>query len=387
MKKLIEQKKLLNVLMNLISIDSTNPSLVGNGKGEKEISEYIEDYLRRKGIDVVTQDVESGRKNVIGILKGKGRGRTLMLNGHLDTVGSEGMEVSPFSPKFENGKVYGRGSIDMKAGLAGMIISAETILREKIELKGDLILAFVVDEEYESKGTELLVKSFKADSAIVCEPTNLKIGIAHKGFTWVKVEIFGKSAHGSRPEEGVDAIVKAGKFLFELERFSKSVLSQKKHPLLGSPSIHASLIKGGKELSTYPDYCEIKLERRNIPGESIDEIKEEIDMILKNISKNDRDFVSKFEVLFSRPPLVISKNEEIVNSLCSAFKDVTGKKAEYTGASFWTDGAILKDHGIPTVIFGPEGSGLHSSIEYTDFESVKVFSEVLTRSILRFCGR
>lgn len=382
----IKEKELLNVLMSLISIDSTNPSLSAGGKGEKEISEYIENFLRSKGLDLVTQEVEPGRKNVIGILKGKGGGRSLMLNGHLDTVGTERMEIPPFLPKYENGRVFGRGSIDMKAGLAGILISVETILREKIELKGDLILAFVVDEEYESKGTELLVKSFKADSAIVCEPTNLKIGIAHKGFVWLKVKVFGKSAHGSKPEEGIDAIVKAGRFLWEIEKFSKNVLSLKSHNLLGSPSIHASFIKGGKELSTYPDYCEIDLERRTIPGETLDIVKEEIREILNSISKNDKDFRGTFEIFFFRSPLVISEKEEIVRSLFSSYEDVTGKNPEFTGLSFWTDGAILYENGIPSVIFGPSGSGLHSSIEYVDFDSVIVFSEVLIQTIMKFCG-
>lgn len=386
MRVAVKEKELLDILMNLISIDSTNPRLVAGGKGEKEISEYIENFLKSKGLDVVTQEVEQGRKNVIGILKGKGRGKTLMLNGHLDTVGTEGMEIPPFLPKYEDGRVYGRGSIDMKAGLAGMLISVETILREKIELKGDLILAFVVDEEYESKGTELLVKSFKVDSAIVCEPTDLKIGIAHKGFVWVKVEIFGKSAHGSKPEEGIDAIVKAGRFLWELEKFSKNVLSIKSHNLLGPPSIHASLIRGGRELSTYPDYCEIELERRTIPGETLDIVKEEIREILYDISKNDKDFRGTFEIFFSRSPHVISGKEEIVRTLFNSYEDITGKIPEFTGLSFWTDGAILSENGIPSVIFGPSGSGLHSSIEYVDFDSVIVFSKILIQTIIKFCG-
>lgn len=387
MRIAVDEKGLLNILMNLISLDSTNPSLVSGGKGEKEISEYIENYLKSKGIDVVIQEVEPDRKNVIGILKGKGGGRTLMLNGHMDTVGSEGMEILPFSPRLENGRVYGRGSIDMKAGLAGMMISAETILREKIELKGDLILAFVVDEEYESKGTEFLVKSFKADSAIVCEPTNLKIGVAHKGFAWLKVEVFGKSAHGSKPEEGVDAIVKAGKFLWELEKYSRNVLTMKSHNLLGSPSVHASFIRGGRELSTYPDYCEIKLERRTIPGETIDILKEEIGEILQGISKSDKDFRGRFEIFFSRSPHVISEKEEVVRSLSCSYRNVTGEEPQFAGLSFWTDGAILSENGIPSVIFGPSGSGLHSSVEYADFDSVIIFSEVLTQTIKEFCGK
>ncbi len=312
MKKIVlNERELWRVVRDLIEIESSNPSLVEGGKGEWEISEYIENYLKTLRIEVVTQEVREGRKNVIGVLKGKG-GKALILNGHMDTVGAEGMEIEPFNPKFENGKIYGRGSIDMKGGLAGMLLAVEAILKAGLVLKGDLILSFVVDEEYESAGTEFLVREFKADSAIVCEPTDLKIGLAHKGFAWIRLEILGKSAHGSKPEKGVDAIVKAGKFLYELENFSKNVLSKKVNPLLGSPSIHASFIKGGKELSSYPDYCEIKLERRTIPEENIEEVKKDIDEILRNISEVDKDFKGKFEIFFSRPPLLIPKKEEIV---------------------------------------------------------------------------
>lgn len=259
---------------------------------------------------VFTQKVNSERKNVIGVLKGKGGGKTLLLNGHMDTVGVEGMDIEPFIPRFENRKIFGRGSLDMKAGLAGMLVVVDTILKKNLELKGDLILSFVVDEEFGSVGTEMLVKEIKADSAIVCESTNLKIGIAHKGFSWIKVEIFGKSAHGSCPEEGIDTIVKAGKFLWEMENFSKNFLSIKKHELLGSSSIHASLIKGGKELSTYPDYCEIKLERRTIPGESYDEVIKEMDEIFKSVSKDDMNFRGKFEIFFSAFPLKFPKRKK-----------------------------------------------------------------------------
>lgn len=385
-KFLVNERELLKTITELIRIESTNPSLVEGGKGEREISEFIGNYLRNRGLMVFTQEVNSERKNVIGVLKGKGGGRTLLLNGHMDTVGVEGMDIEPFIPRFENGKVFGRGSLDMKAGLAGMLVVVDTILKKNLELKGDLILSFVVDEEFESIGTEMLVKKIKADSAIVCEPTNLKIGIAHKGFSWIKVEIFGKSAHGSCPEEGVDAIVKAGKFLWGMENFSKNFLSIKRHELLGSPSIHASLIKGGKELSTYPDYCEIKLERRTIPGESYDEVRKEMDEIFKSVSKDDMNFRGKFEIFFSRPFLVISQKEEIVKSLSSGYKFFTGEEPQYTGLSFWTDGAILAEHGIPSVVFGPSGSGLHSSVEYVNFKSVIIFSEVLTHTVVKFCG-
>ncbi len=383
---LVDEKKLFKVLMDLISIDSTNPSIFPGGKGEKEIAEYIKNYLKRLSLDVTAQEVRPERPNIIAVLKGKERGRTLMLNGHMDTVSKEGMEIGYIKPEFKDGRIYGRGSIDMKAGLAMMMIAVDSIIRAKIELQGDLILAFVVDEEFESAGTEALLREYNADSAIVCEPTDLSIGIAHKGFVWVEVDVYGKSAHGSKPEEGVDAIAKAGKFLREMEIFTSKIYKYKKHSLLGTPSFHFSFIKGGKELSTYPDHCHIKLERRTIPGESLDDVRKEIEKVFMRINLNDCEFKGNFHMFFSRPPLEISKDERIVRSLRKAYKYITRKEAKYAGLSFWTDGAILKEAGIPAVIFGPSGSGLHSNMEYADFESVKIATEVLIATILDFFG-
>ncbi|MCJ7833491.1 MAG: ArgE/DapE family deacylase, partial [Deltaproteobacteria bacterium] len=271
----IDEKELLQVVQDLVRIESVNPELAGTGNGECLIAEHIGNYLTEMGLEVRYQEIKPNRMNVVGVLKGSGEGRSIMLNGHTDTVGITGMDIEPLNPVFRDGKVYGRGSFDMKAGLAAMMIAVKAIIEAGLRPRGDVILAFVADEEYRSLGTEVLIKYFSADAAIICEPTNLKVCIAHKGFVWTKVEVFGKAAHGSRPNKGIDAIVKAGKFLGQIENLGNNILVQKKHPLLGSPSIHASLIKGGTELSTYPDYCLIELERRTIPGESVETVKDE----------------------------------------------------------------------------------------------------------------
>jgi len=384
---IINENNLLEVLREMIKINSVNPSFTKDGNGEWKITQYIGEYLSEIGLKVKFQEIKQNRANVIGILKGKGNGRSLMLNGHTDTVGINGMDIKPLNPKYEDGKVYGRGSLDMKGGLAAMIIAAETIVNSRFKLKGDIILACVADEEYRSIGTETLVKEYSADAAIVCEPTGLEIGIAHKGFAWTIVEVFGKAAHGSRPGEGVDAITKAGKVLCKVDALGNEILIQKKHPLLGSPSIHVSTINGGTELSIYPDYCKILLERRTIPGESYETVVAEMENVIHKISKKDKEFKANFEVFFNRSPLEISKNELIVKSLEKAYVSVFKKDPKYTGLSFWTDSAILKEAGIPTVIFGPSGEGLHASIEYVDFNSVITTTKILIKTIIDFCNQ
>lgn len=194
----INKTNLLKVLQDLIKIESVNPKLSSGGSGEYAIAYHIGNYLKEMGLEVNFQAIEEKRVNVIGILKGAGEGKTIMLNGHTDTVSLGGMNIEPLNPVFIDGKVYGRGSLDMKSGLAAMIIAVNSIIDSGLKTKGDVILTFVADEEYGSLGTESLVKDYSADAAIICEPTNLQICIAHKGFAWTKVEIFGRAAHGSR---------------------------------------------------------------------------------------------------------------------------------------------------------------------------------------------
>ncbi|MFQ6115960.1 MAG: ArgE/DapE family deacylase [bacterium] len=383
---IINEKKLLEVLQEMIKVDSVNPNLVDGGNGESKIAHYIRKYLAEIDLEVKFQEIRPNRVNVIGILKGVGNGKSLMLNGHTDTVSMDGMDIEPLNPKYDNGKVYGRGSLDMKSSLSAMIMAAEAIVKSGVKLKGDVILAFVADEEYASIGTDTLIKEYSADAAIVCEPTNLEIGIAHKGFAWIKVGVFGKAAHGSRPNEGIDAIVKAGKVLFGVDNLANNILTQKKHPLLGSPSIHASLISGGTELSTYPDHCKIELERRTVPGECYETVVDEMKSLIKKISSEDEQFKANFEVFFHRPPLEVSKNELIVKSLEKAYNSVLKKEPKHTGLSFWTDAAILKEAGIPTIIFGPSGEGPHASVEYVDFDSVITTTKILAKVIIEFCS-
>lgn len=382
----IDEKELLKVLQDLVRIESVNPELSSNGNGEYVIAKHIGNYLTEMGLEVNYQAIDHNRVNVIGILKGSGGGRTIILNGHTDTVSISGMDIEPLNPVFQDGKVYGRGSLDMKSGLAAMIIAVKSLVDSGLKPRGDVVLAFVADEEYGSLGTEALVKDYSGDAAIICEPTNLQICIAHKGFAWTKVEIFGKAAHGSRPDEGIDAIVKAGKFLVEIENMGKNTLTQKKHHLLGSPSIHASLVKGGTELSTYPDYCKIELERRTIPGESVEIVKDEIKALIDKISSEDEKFKAKFDVYFYRPHLEVSKDQLIVNSLAKAYYNAINQAPEFIGVGGWMDSAILAEAGIPTVIFGPSGEGLHAAIEYVDFDSVIASTRILVDTIIDFCG-
>jgi acetylornithine deacetylase len=382
----IKREALLSLLQDLIQIDSVNPSLSSKGTGEAVIARYIRDYLNNLGLEVRFQEIEKNRVNVVGILKGSGGGPSLMLNGHTDTVSADNMEINPFAAEEKDGKIYGRGALDMKSGVAALIMAVQSIIEAGIKLKGDVILTLVADEEYASIGTETVVDEYTADAAIICEPTDLDIVIAHKGFAWIKIEIFGHAAHGSLPHRGVDAIVKAGKVLAAIEELGKTGLKQKTHPLLGSPSIHASLIEGGTELSTYPDYCKIELERRNLPAEDRKLVTEEIQGLLQNIQLQDDQFKADFDVFFFRPAFEISPDQPIVQTVSRAYASTLNEPPKFEGMWAWLDSAILAQAGIPTVIFGPSGDGAHAVVEYADVASVITTINILIRSIIDFCN-
>jgi acetylornithine deacetylase len=295
----------IKLLADLVAIDSVNPSLVPGGAGEQKISRAIAAEMRASGLEVEVAEVAPGRPNVVGVLEGRSPGRSLMLCGHMDTVGVAGMK-SPFNPIVRDGCLYGRGAHDMKGGLAAMIGAARVLAQEGGLASGRLIVAAVADEECASLGAEALVRRWRADAAVVTEPTGLAIAAAHKGFSWVEITTAGRAAHGSRPGEGRDAIFYMGRVLACLEALDRQLQSRSPHPLLGTASLHASLIDGGRELSTYPDHCTLKMERRTICGEPMDVALTEVEAILTRLKDDDPQFEANARFIFGRPPYEIA---------------------------------------------------------------------------------
>jgi acetylornithine deacetylase len=291
--------ELETLLSDLVSINSINPDLVPGSPGEGEIAQYIAGWLERAGLEVELVESVSGRPNVVGIARGTGGGKTLLLNGHMDTVGIAGMPDA-HQPMIKDGRLYGRGSYDMKGGVAAcMLAIAEA---KKQQLRGDVIFTGVIDEEYASLGTMDLARRFQADGAIVAEFTELQLILAHRGFVWLEVETIGRAAHGSRPDLGVDAIVKMGKVLTELEKLDQKLRANPTHPLLGSGSLHASLITGGQELSSYPERCILSAERRTLPGETPEAVEGEFLQIVKELQRADSFFKAEVRRGIDRSP-------------------------------------------------------------------------------------
>jgi acetylornithine deacetylase len=361
----------ISLLRDLVAIDSVNPSLVPGAAGEGSIAAAVAAHMRRLRLDVEIQEVAPGRPNVVGVLEGAQPGPSLMLCGHLDTVGVEGMR-DPFDPCERDGRLFGRGSQDMKGGVAAMIDAAR-VVAERGLARGRLIIAAVVDEEFASIGADALVTRWSADMAVVTEPTDLQIAVGHKGFAWIEVVTRGRAAHGSRPKDGRDAIIRMGRVLTRLEALDRALQSRLPHPVMGTGSLHASIISGGRELSSYPDRCELQIERRTVAGESGDQAVDEVKQILRELAAVDAEFEAEAQLTFARPPYELPRGHPLPAALAAA----SNRPQETVGMSFWTDAAVLGSAGIPTVLFGPGGAGLHSTEEYVNVDDVVACRDAL----------
>jgi acetylornithine deacetylase len=370
----------------LIRIDSRNPTLVAGAPGEKSAAKLLSDVLSQWGLDVSLHDAAPGRPNVVAMVRGSGRGegRSLMFNGHIDVVGVEGMTHPPFDAVERGGRIYGRGASDMKGGVAAMCAAAA---RLKGQVKGDVVVAAVVDEEWRSLGTSaLLAAGVRADAAIVTEPTRLSIMPAHKGFAWLEVTVRGRASHGSRWDIGVDAIRHAGILLAELDRMDVEELPRRTHALLGRPSLHAAFIEGGLGLSTYPDRCIVRIERRTIPGESISDVVREMEMACGRVRERRPQFSATVELLFSQPPSDVRTDAPIVLALAD---QLGGRKMTVApaGMSAWTDAALLNEAGIPAICFGPGDMGLaHAAEEYIEVGDIQRATDVLVGLARSWCN-
>ena len=359
----------------LVAVDSRNPSLVGGAAGEAAVGRVLADVLRDWGFAVEIQEVAAGRPNVVARV-GKSGGRSLMFNGHLDVVGVEGMTHAPFDPVERDGRIYGRGSADMKAGIAAMCAAAARAA--DAGLAGEVIIAAVCDEEFTSIGTRgLLDRGVRADAAIVTEPTRLAIMPAHKGFVWIEAAFLGRAAHGSRYDIGIDAIKHAGLFLAELDRYESATLGARKHALLGRPSVHAATISGGSGMSTYPDCCNLAIERRTIPGETTAQVRLEMMELLDRVKIADERFNGSIEVTMEQQPSDVPVSAPVVRALSQSLSKV-GIAESIAGMTAWTDAALLNAAGISAICFGPGDISLaHAAEEFVPVREIEDAARVL----------
>lgn len=382
----IDRDYTLETLVGLVRINSINPLLSPGAPGESEIARYIAGSLKSIGLATQTYEPEPGRTTVVGTLAGTGtgQGRSLMLNAHCDTVDVQGMP-EPFSAALRDGKLYGRGSYDMKGSLAACMAAAHALVQSGARLQGDLLIAAVADEEYGSLGTRDLIEHVQVHGAIVTEPTALQTCLAHKGYLWIEVAVEGHAAHGSRFELGIDANMRMGRFLAKLAILEQDLRNRKPHPLVGPPSLHAAMLSGGTGLSTYAAWSKVRIERRTVPGETEAQAVAEIQAIIKSLSSDDPTFHATVRPFFRRDPFEVSPFAHIVEVVDRAAGSVLGRPAVHIGDTPWMDAALLQAAGIETVVIGPAGYGAHASDEWVDFESVLKLAQILARAALEYC--
>jgi acetylornithine deacetylase/succinyl-diaminopimelate desuccinylase-like protein len=361
--------RVVELAAELVRIDSVNPGLIAGAAGEAKMASFVADWFVHAGLDVSVVEPVSGRPSVIGIARGRGGGGALMLNAHLDTVGVETMEA-PFDARIDDGRLYGRGSYDMKGALAAAMLTAADA--QERDLRGDLVVAAVADEELGSLGTEAILEHARADAAIVCEPTELRVAVAHRGFAGFQIETHGVAAHGSRPDLGVDAIARMGHVLVALEELDSQLQAGRRHPLVGAASLHASLIEGGQELSSYPERCLVSGERRTLPGESIEQVEAQL-----KAAAGD----AEARVFVSREPFEMDERHALVGTVAAA-----AQTEGVVGLPFWTDAALIAAAGVPTVVFGPIGEGAHAAVEWVDVGSLERCREVYAAVADAVCG-
>jgi acetylornithine deacetylase len=352
----------------LVRTESVNPSLDPAGSGEAPVAQAVVDWAHSHGLPVELDEFAPGRATVL-VHGGRGGGRSVMLLGHLDTVGGTAM-ADPFGGEVRDGRVHGRGAYDMKGGVAAALVAARDFDREGRD--GSIIVACTADEEHASLGAERLVAhGTLPDYVIVCEPTDERLCIAHRGFAGFEIEVRGRAAHGSRPDLGVDAIAASGVVLTRLEQLAAQLLGHEPHPLLGTPSVHASLISGGQEFSSYPERCLVQGERRTLPGESDAAIAVELAALADGVDASTR-------LVFSRPPLETDPANELVEVVARS-----SGASSLEGVGFWTDGALLAAAGVPTVVFGPRGTGAHAAEEWVEVDSLVRCTEVYAEAARR----
>jgi acetylornithine deacetylase len=367
----------------LIRIDSINPDLVPDAAGEAEIAQWCAAWLSVRGFEV-QQVGPAERPSIIGIARGTGGGKSLMLNGHIDTVGVAGYDGDPFATEVRDGNVYGRGSFDMKAGVAAIMVAAARAATAK--LAGDVIVTLVSDEEFGSQGTQDALVAVTADAAILTEPSEMHLVLAHRGFAWFEIELTGLAAHGSMPHQGVDAIAHAGLVTRALDELRARFESAPPHPLLGYSAARVSMILGGTDAATVADSCTLTIERRMLSAETPDSVEAELRDLLDTLAAAHADFQFELRRLVARGAFEADVDGPIVRAVADSAKRVLGRPPAFRGEPFWTDAGLILEAGIPCLLIGVDGGGAHAATEWATVESIEQLTDILEGAIRTFCA-
>ena len=367
---LIDRTEVVNLLSDLVRIPSVHPRM-GGGKGEAEVARYLADRLRALGIMPKVTDVHPGRPNVLVTIPGQTGGRHLLFEAHTDTVPPSTGQADPFVPRIEGDRLYGRGSCDTKASVAAAFSALASVLPLR-ERRATISVAFTMGEELGHEGAKQLAASgLRADGAVIGEPTGLDVVAAHKGAVRWRMVTIGRSAHSSNPEKGCNAIVKMAGVIRVLERGLIPALRERRHPLLGPPTLCVGGIEGGLQVNIVPDRCAIELDWRILPGETWDYARKELEAVLAPARAEDPELHVEVEEPYqSFAGLETPVDAPIVRLAREAVRRIDGEHP-VRGVAYGTDGAELSPAGIPCVVLGPgDIAQAHTSTEYVEVQQV-----------------
>jgi acetylornithine deacetylase/succinyl-diaminopimelate desuccinylase family protein len=384
----ISREKVVMLTKKFVQFDTQNPP----GK-EKELAQYVEEYLRSLGLKTELLDFLPNRPNLFAEYKVNDKGKKFLFDGHLDTVpvgNSSLWTVDPFSGTLKEGKIFGRGAADMKGSIAAFVHALETLIDSGVELNGSVHMLLTSDEEISALGTrEFLKKGYSADASIVGEPSCLEVNVAHKGVARWRLKTLGKSTHASTPEEGVNAIYKMAKVLNELEKLAKSYsMSSRQHPLLGRPTLNVGTIVGGTKDNIVPDFCEITIDRRLLPGDRVEEVEREFNQLLSRLASDDPSLKFELKLYHSHNPAETPPNHPFVILANLCVEKVLGERRPVKGFQATTEMSHLVEAGIPSIILGAGDIKVaHTVDEYVLVDELVNCAKIYALILLKYLGQ
>jgi succinyl-diaminopimelate desuccinylase len=364
---LLNKEEAVQFLQKVLQHNSTNPP-----GGERALAQYIADTLETLGIKSHLDILAEERANVVACLPGSGERKTLLFNGHLDVVpaGEQQWQHPPFAGQIDEGKVYGRGASDMKGGLAAMVMAAGLVAKAGVSLKGDLLITGTAGEETDSIGAhDLVTKGYlkNVDAAVIGEPSNLQLFSACKGALWLEFKTVGKTAHGSMPDQGCNAILQMNALINELNKY---VFECPEHPMLGRSTMNIGTIHGGVKTNVVPDGCTLTVDIRTIPGESHEKILSDMQEIIARLNGDSKDFRASLTIINNRPAVETYVESTAMQNAQQSAAQALGKELVPRGVNYYTDGSVFAPLlGIPIVLFGPGDEKLaHQPDEYVEID-------------------
>lgn len=385
---MVERNGVITLVSQLVRIDSVNPWLVKGGAGEAQVAAFIAEWLETLGVVVSLEEVESGRSNLVARLPGSGGGKSLCFYAHLDTVGYALWADRALHPRVENDRLYGLGCADDKGHCAAAMLAMKSLIQRGARMKGDLWLGLLIDEEGASQGAFHFVENHKPDAMLVLEPFGLeRVNVTHQGFGWLDIIVYGRAAHGSAPEVGIDAILHMAEVITRLGRLDREKYAVSVHPLNGKIVFHTSLISGGSDYATYPDRCVLGIEIGTQPGETIQDRIKEIEAIFAEVKKDYPEFNGTVEVKLSRDPFIARNHQRLWDILTPLMEVEIGKPVEAAGENAWGDAQIIQDANIPTLMIGASGGHFHAPEEWVSIPDLVKLVRILERAAEQFCER